>query len=49
VCPVSPEVPSVEAVVVNMSEVLGGELLSLGACEVVVASGDSVVWELVST
>lgn len=47
-CPVSPKVLPVEAVVVNMSEVLGGELLSLGACEVVVASGDSGVWEVVS-
>lgn len=46
--PVSIEVLSVEGAMVNMSEVLGGELFMLGACEVVFAPGGSVVWELVS-
>jgi len=36
--PVSTEVTSVEGV-------LGGELLTLGACEVVVESGEDVLWE----
>jgi len=40
VSPVSTEVPSVEGG-------LGDELLTLGACEVVVVSGEDVLWELV--
>lgn len=45
-CPVSTEVLSVESVLVNMSDVL--ELLLLGACEVVAASGEGDIWEPVS-
>ena len=47
-CPVSTEVLSVEAEVVNICDVLGGELLTLGACEVVVASREGGFWEPVS-
>ena len=47
-CPVSTEVLSVEAEVVNMCDVLGSELLTLGTCEVVVASGEGGFWEPVS-
>ena len=43
--PVSTEVLSVDGVVVNMSDVLGGKLLGLGSCEVVVSSGEGVLWE----
>lgn len=42
-CPESTEVLSVEDVVVNMCVVLGAELLILGACEVVVPSGEIVL------
>lgn len=47
-CPVSTELLSTEVVVVKISDVLGGELLMLGECEVVDASGESVFWENVS-
>ena len=43
--PVSTEVLSVESVVVKMSDVLGGEVLRLGSCEVVVSPGEGVLWE----
>ena len=48
VCSVSTEVLSVEGAVVNMCDVLGGELLMLETYEVVVSPGEVVLWELVS-
>lgn len=42
-CPESTEVLFVEDVVGNMCVILGAELLMLGACEAVVASGEIVL------
>ena len=47
-CPVSTEVLSVEGEVLNISNVLGEEVLLLGVYEVVVLPGEIVLWELVS-
>ena len=44
--PVSTEVLSMEGFVVNMSDVLRGEVLRVGIYEVVVSPGEIVLWEL---